>query len=96
MRDGEYTRMPVPAYKCGAVIGRGGETIRQIKQQAGCDIELDKEERKGDNPNEKYFIIRGPPEKIAFAQQLILDRINGTAGSSTPTNLQNPTGMSYK
>ena len=39
---GEEVRMTVPANRTGAVIGRGGESIRLIKQQSGCDIELDK------------------------------------------------------
>ena len=71
---GEEVRMTVPANRTGAVIGRGGESIRLIKQQSGCDIELDKMSRTmgGD---EKVFIIRGPPERIPVAQQLITEKI---------------------
>lgn len=77
MRDGEEVRMSVPANRTGAVIGRGGETIRQIKQQCGCDIELDKNAKVGPG-DDKTFIIRGPSERIPYAQQLINEKVYGT------------------
>jgi far upstream element-binding protein len=78
--------MAIPAHRTGAVIGRGGETIRALKQQSGCDIELEKA-YKGGNPDEKYFIIRGQPDKISYAQQLIMERVDGsTTGSSSAPN----------
>jgi far upstream element-binding protein len=82
---GEETRYPVPANRCGAVIGRGGETIRVIKQQSGCDIELDKMS-KNQGGDEKVFIIRGPPERIPLAQQLIDEKVRG--GNSSPQRNQ--------
>lgn len=86
-RDGEEVRMAIPAHRTGAVIGRGGETIRALKQQSGCDIELEKAYKSG-NPDEKYFIIRGQPDKISYAQQLIMERVDGstTGSSSTPSS----------
>lgn len=71
---GEEVRMTVPANRTGAVIGRGGESIRLIKQQSGCDIELDKMS-KTMGGDEKVFIIRGPLERIPVAQQLITEKI---------------------
>lgn len=71
---GEEVRMTVPANRTGAVIGRGGESIRLIKQQSGCDIELDKMS-KTMGGDEKVFIIRGPPDRIPMAQQLITEKI---------------------
>lgn len=62
--------MNVPPNKTGIVIGKGGETIRSIKQQSGCDIELDKNSK-------GVFILRGPSDRIQYAQQLINDRVHG-------------------
>lgn len=80
MRDGEEVRMQVPANRTGAVIGRGGETIRAIKQQCGCDIELDKNAKVGPG-DDKVFVIRGPVDRIPYAQQLINDKISGNNSS---------------
>ncbi|KAH6944622.1 hypothetical protein HPB50_004273 [Hyalomma asiaticum] len=68
----QYT---VPANKCGLVIGKGGEAIRQINQQSGAHVELSR--APPPNPVEKVFIIRGNPQQIEHAQQLINERIGG-------------------
>lgn len=76
-------RLIVPPTRTGSVIGRGGETIRALKQQCGCNIELDKSYH-AENDS-KCFILRGPPDRIAYAQQLITDKVGGnvTVHSST-------------
>jgi far upstream element-binding protein len=79
-RDGDEVRFGIPAHRTGAVIGRGGDTIKGLKQQSGCDIELEKVTRNGD-PDQKYFLIRGPPDKIEYAQALIMDKVNGTSNA---------------
>ncbi|RWS12606.1 far upstream element-binding protein 1-like protein [Dinothrombium tinctorium] len=81
-KDGEEIRMTVPANRTGAVIGKGGETIRAIKQQCGCDIELEKNSK-------GIFIIRGPPDRIPYAQQLINEKVHGTATSPTEDSSAN-------
>ena len=80
---GDELRLPVPSNRCGAVIGRGGETIRVIKQQSGCDIELDKVS-KAMGGEEKVFIIRGAPDRIAIAKQLINEKVRGGNASPPP------------
>ncbi|RXG73035.1 Far upstream element-binding protein 3 [Armadillidium vulgare] len=62
----------VPANKCGLVIGKGGETIRQINQQSGAHCELDR--RPPNDPSEKTFILRGNPEQIDQAKKLIAEK----------------------
>ncbi|EEC08006.1 KH domain RNA binding protein, putative, partial [Ixodes scapularis] len=74
MHEVQYT---VPANKCGLVIGKGGEAIRQINQQSGAHVELSR--APPPNPVEKVFIIRGNPQQIEHAQQLINERIGGLA-----------------
>ena len=69
----EEIRLAVPASRTGTVIGRGGETIRQLKQQSGCNIELDKNFH--NENDEKCFILRGPADKISYAQQLVTDKV---------------------
>jgi len=75
---GEESTYVVPAAKCGVIIGRGGETIKQINQTTGAHCELDR--RPSNNPNEKVFIIRGTPDQIESAKQLIADKLGGGVG----------------
>lgn len=64
----DEVRIQVPPNKTGLVIGKGGETVKGLKQQAGCNIELDKNSK-------GVFVIRGAPERIHYAQQLISEKI---------------------
>lgn len=78
----------MPTSRTGTVIGRGGETIRALKQQSGCNIELDKGYQT-DN-DEKCFILRGTADKIAYAQQLVTDKVGGHATVLSSTIQNNP------
>lgn len=73
--DGSEYKMKIPASRTGAIIGKGGETIKQIKQQSNCDIELDKNAKEC-APNESLFIIRGDQENILIAKSMIEARLS--------------------
>lgn len=73
----QETTFSVPAGKCGIVIGKGGETIRSINNQSGAHVELDRNQQQ--NPYEKVFILRGTPEQIQQAQELISEKIGGVS-----------------
>ncbi|XP_021376155.1 far upstream element-binding protein 2-like isoform X2 [Mizuhopecten yessoensis] len=84
---GDETTYPVPADKCGLVIGKGGETIRQINQMSGARVELQRSP--GPNPNEKLFSIRaGDKGQIQHAIQLICEK----AGLPPPSGGPGPGG----
>lgn len=70
----DHYKMKIPASRTGAIIGKGGETIKSIKQQSGCDIELDKNSKEC-GPDESLFIIRGTQDKILKARGLIEARL---------------------
>lgn len=74
MDGADQYRMKIPASRTGAIIGKGGETIKSIKQQSGCDIELDKHAKEC-GPDESVFIIRGSQDRIAKARALIDTRL---------------------
>ncbi|XP_065212371.1 far upstream element-binding protein 3 isoform X1 [Planococcus citri] len=81
--DPEVTEssVAVPAAKCGVIIGKGGETIRQINQQTGAHCEIDR--RQQANMQEKIFIIKGTPEQIENAKRMFSDKLNMNLSGST-------------
>ncbi|XP_064617106.1 far upstream element-binding protein 1-like isoform X2 [Liolophura sinensis] len=82
----EETNYPVPADKCGLVIGKGGETIKEINRLSGGHVELQR--APPPNPNQKIFTVRGSPQQIQHAIQLICEKAglspNDPAGPGGP------------
>eukprot|EP00064_Thunnus_orientalis_P010529 superscaffoldBa00001438_g10555 len=68
-RMGGGMDIAVPRHSVGVVIGRNGEMIKKIQNDAGPPPNGD--------PNFKLFIIRGSPQQIDHAKQLIEEKIEG-------------------
>ncbi|XP_014030267.1 far upstream element-binding protein 3 isoform X6 [Salmo salar] len=66
------------ADKCGLVIGKGGDTIKSINQQSGAHVELQRNPPPNTDPNVRIFSIRGTPQQMEVACQLIDDKIGGS------------------
>lgn len=69
---------PVPSNRAGVVIGKGGETINQIKEKSGAFVQINKTPPQ-EHPDWKYFTIRGNQQQIAHAQKLIQEKVGGPA-----------------
>uniref|UniRef100_A0A3B3DYD6 Far upstream element (FUSE) binding protein 1 n=1 Tax=Oryzias melastigma TaxID=30732 RepID=A0A3B3DYD6_ORYME len=72
----EFT-FTVPTMKTGLIIGKGGETIKGISQQSGARIELQRNPPPNSDPNIKMFTVRGSPQQIDYARQLVEEKIGG-------------------
>lgn len=70
----QEVQFSVPSNKCGVIIGRGGETIKQINQQSGAYCGLDRKSQNS-NSTEKTFIIRGEPDQIETAKRIICEKV---------------------
>eukprot|EP00117_Sycon_ciliatum_P000743 scpid65241/ scgid6691/ Far upstream element-binding protein 3 len=70
----------VPPKHTGLIIGRGGETIRQMQTESGAHIELirDAVQASGD----KVFLVRGTAEQCKAAEGMIRSKFEQTASSS--------------
>ncbi len=80
----------VPADKTGLVIGRGGETIKEIARTSGAQVELARDQQ--GNPHERVFRIQGNPDQIQTAIQMVAEK----AGIPPDQNgLGGPPGNGY-
>ncbi|CAI4226920.1 unnamed protein product [Auanema sp. JU1783] len=77
----EVFYMHVPANKTGLVIGKGGETIKQINAESGAHCELSRDPPP--NAQEKVFIIKGTSYQIHHAQHIIRIKV-GDFAPGTP------------
>lgn len=68
----------VPGNKVGLVMGKGGETIRSICSESGAHCQVDKNAPEG--AREKSIVIKGPPEAVERAKQMIQEKVGGGGG----------------
>lgn len=66
----------------------GGETIKNIKEQSRAHVELQRNPPPNTDPNVRIFSIRGTPQQLEKARQLIDERI-GVGGLAPPILAQN-------
>merc|ERR1719278_1864952 len=71
----------IPATKCGLVIGKDGETIKNINSSTGAHCEVDKSAPP--DAREKNFVIRGTPEAVERAKAMIMEKIGMPVTAST-------------
>ena len=65
--------MTIPSEYVGAIIGKGGERIKRIREESGAKIQIDKESTYGND--EQIINISGTPEQIQMAQHLLQERL---------------------
>ena len=70
--------MSVPSNKVGLVMGKGGETIRLICSESGAHCQVDKSAP--DGARDKTIVIKGRPESVERAKELINEKIGGGGG----------------
>ncbi len=68
---GGHFEMPIPGNKVGLIIGKGGETIKQLQERSGAKIIIIQESP--EFTNEKPLRITGTPEAVEEAKQLVTD-----------------------
>ncbi|KAI0541453.1 hypothetical protein GGR58DRAFT_20142 [Xylaria digitata] len=75
LRDGEdCVQIMVPDRTVGLIIGRGGETIRDLQERSGCHINIVGESKSVNGLRPVNLI--GPPHAAAQAKELILEIVD--------------------
>lgn len=87
LREGENSvQIMVPDRTVGLIIGRGGETIRDLQERSGCHVNI-VGENKSVNGLRPVNLI-GTPQAAARAKELIMEIVD----SDTRTMAQGPGG----
>ncbi|KAG0294748.1 hypothetical protein BGZ96_000502 [Linnemannia gamsii] len=69
--------MTVPQESIGLVIGRGGETVKQLQIQSRAKIQVQQVDPSVPAPADRTINLFGPPEAVEYAKQLIMEKVNG-------------------
>lgn len=75
--------LPVPGNRVGAIIGKGGEVINQLKSVVGVRIRVSDREDLVPGTQNRKVTISGPTECVQIAQILINQKISAAAGPTT-------------
>ncbi|KAG9063941.1 hypothetical protein KI688_004055 [Linnemannia hyalina] len=76
--------MTVPQESIGLVIGRGGETVKQLQIQSRAKIQVQQVDPSVPAPAERTINLFGPPEAVEYAKQLIMEKVNGASVGNQP------------
>ena len=74
--------LPVPGNRVGAIIGKGGEVINQLKSVVGVRIRVSDRDDLVPGTQNRKVTISGPTECVQIAQILINQKISAVAGPS--------------
>jgi far upstream element-binding protein len=88
LRDGEATtQIMVPDRTVGLIIGKGGETIRDLQERSGCHVNIVGEQKSVNGLRPVNLI--GSAQAAAMAKNLIMEIVD-----SDTKSLSNPSGGS--
>lgn len=76
----------VPVNRVGLVIGKGGDTIRELQEKSGAKVQLVQENVVDNSSTERFISITGEPSNIEKAKQMVNDLVyqTGRAGAFVP------------
>jgi len=82
----QTTQVTIPKDLAGAIIGRGGERIRNIRQRSGAEIKI---EDPVDNKTDRIITLKGTAEQIQYGQFLMQQSVrmhnpNKSGGEGKP------------
>lgn len=89
LRDGEdATQIMVPDRTVGLIIGRGGETIRDLQERSGCHVNIVSEQKSVNGLRPVNLI--GTPQAAGMAKDLIMEIVDSDTKSLANQGAQAP------
>ncbi|KAI9155357.1 Far upstream element-binding protein 2 [Paramyrothecium foliicola] len=89
LRDGEdHMQIMVPDRTVGLIIGRGGETIRDLQERSGCHINIVGESKSVNGLRPVNLI--GTPEAAARAKDAIMEIVDSDSRGEAAPGLSKP------
>mmetsp|Transcript_21851 Transcript_21851/g.32557 ORF Transcript_21851/g.32557 Transcript_21851/m.32557 type:complete len:571 (+) Transcript_21851:121-1833(+) len=84
----------IPQDKVGLLIGKGGETIRQLQASTGCRIQVTRDSEADRNSSTRPVSLQGTEQQVAHAESEIDQLMNQQPGQAAPRQ-QHPAYGAY-
>ncbi|CAO2841439.1 unnamed protein product [Amaranthus hypochondriacus] len=88
--------IPVPGDKVGLIIGKGGETIRNLQTRSGARIQLIPQNIPGESSKEKKVKVTGDKKQIEVARELIKEVMAQLPGRASQLASGGPGGYNQQ
>lgn len=88
---GIHLRLLLSNAEAGAIIGKGGATINQIKSQSGARVQLSRNNEYFPGTTDRIIMVSGAVDDILKAADLILSRLLDEVSDMTSRNNQKST-----
>ena len=83
-KSGHILKMLCPYYIAGAVIGKGGEKIREVKDRSGAAIEISRHDSRFPNTDERVIALQGERDELQAASRYLNESMrDGDSNAST-------------
>ena len=83
--------MTVPSGCCGRIIGRQGDTIREIQRASGAKVDVERGDSHGGvNSMERKITIRGTSKQISEAKAIIEEKVQEEENMRTNLSSRQP------
>ncbi|VDN23745.1 unnamed protein product [Gongylonema pulchrum] len=88
--------MLIPSAAVGALIGKGGEAMRNLKSESGCRLQMSKNQEVYPGTNERICLVKGRIASVLKVADAILEKIREKVDSSIPTDMYDHKGIERK
>ncbi|VDN07831.1 unnamed protein product [Thelazia callipaeda] len=86
----------IPSAAVGALIGKGGETMRNLKSESGCRLQMSKNQEVYPGTNERICLVKGKIASVLKVSNVILEKIREKVDNNTPSDIFDHKGMERK
>ncbi|EJW88180.1 hypothetical protein WUBG_00913 [Wuchereria bancrofti] len=86
----------IPSAAVGALIGKGGETMRNLKSESGCRLQMSKNQEVYPGTNERICLVKGKIASVLKVSDVILEKIREKVDNNTPSDIFDHKGMERK
>ncbi|KAI6213654.1 hypothetical protein M3Y94_00176000 [Aphelenchoides besseyi] len=76
----------IPAGAVGALIGKGGEAMRALKNESNCRVQMSKNQELFQNTNERICMVKGKVNASMIVMKAIIEKIQEKIEPNTPTD----------
>ncbi|KHN75327.1 RNA-binding protein Nova-1 [Toxocara canis] len=94
--DSEETvqvKILIPSAAVGAIIGKGGETMRNLKSESGCRLQMSKNQEVYHGTNERICLVKGKIVSVMKVVEVVMEKIREKVDPNTPSDVYDHKGV---